>query len=133
MWGEDFIDKFNPSIEYLELFALVAGVLTWESEEVLVNTRITIFCDNMGIVGMINKMTSNCKILLRILTLNNLRFNRRITARYVDTKSNFLADALSRNQIKRFKMLGPEMNDSPDKITESMWPISKVWEKYNSV
>ena len=77
------MDKHNPNIEYLGLFALVAGVLTWESDEALVNSRISIVCNNMGVVGMINKMTSSCKhcmVLLRILTLNNLRLNRRITA-----------------------------------------------------
>ena len=30
-WGEDFMEKYQPSIEYLELYALVAGVLTWVS------------------------------------------------------------------------------------------------------
>ena len=51
--------KYNPSIEYLELFALTAAVLTWGSK--LKNRRITIFCDNLSVVCMINndKVTSS--------------------------------------------------------------------------
>ena len=36
-WGQDFVEKCNPSIEYLELYALVAGVITWEDHEDLIN------------------------------------------------------------------------------------------------
>ena len=40
-WGKDFILKNKPSIQYLELFALTAGVITWSDS--LVNTRLIIF------------------------------------------------------------------------------------------
>ena len=69
----NFIRDCEPSIEYLELFAMVAGVLTWQN--LLTNCRITIFCDNKAILSMVNKLSSSCKncmVLLRLLTLNNL-------------------------------------------------------------
>ena len=50
----------NPSIEYLELFALAAGLLTWRDEPELKNRQITIFCDNQAVVDMINDMSSKC-------------------------------------------------------------------------
>ena len=77
-WNTQFIKMHRPSIEYLELFALCAGVMTWQNEDQLRDCRIAIFCDNMAVVHMINNMSSSCKqcmYLLRMLTLNNLRYN----------------------------------------------------------
>ena len=74
MWEQYYIEKFDPSIEYLELFALCAGVFTWESEKQMRDSKVTIFCDNMAVVHMINKGSSGCKncmVLLQLLTLNN--------------------------------------------------------------
>ena len=113
IWEREFIQKEKPSIEYLELFTLCAGLFTWES--FLTNCRIIIFCDNISVCHMLNKLTSSCKncmVLIRMLTLNGLRFNRRVKAKYISTKANFLADALSRNQLKRFRRLGPQMNEN---------------------
>ena len=28
-WNKEFIEQCKPSIEYLELYALIAGVMTW--------------------------------------------------------------------------------------------------------
>ena len=71
-WEPGFIQEKEPSIEYLELFALIAGVLTW-SETKLTNRRVVIFCDNMAVVHMVNKNASTCRhcmTLLRLLVLN---------------------------------------------------------------
>ena len=120
--------QYHPSIEYLELFALCAGIFTWESE--LRDCRIIVLCDNQAVVAMVNAITSrcpNCMQLLRLLVLNGLMFNRRVFASYIDTKSNFLSDALSQSQLKCFRRLGPHMNEFPDKISEVIWPIERVW------
>ena len=128
-WDPQFIDSCKPSIEYIELFALVAGIITWAEQ--LANCRIKIFYDNISVVHMVNNTTSsceNCMILIRILILNGLRYKRRVTVAYIDTKSNFLADALSRGQISHFRRLGGSlMQHYPDKIHHSLWPISKLW------
>ena len=60
-WGANFIKEKKPSIEYVELFALCVGVLAWQNQPELCNARITIFCDNIAIVHMINNITSSCK------------------------------------------------------------------------
>ena len=128
-WGRQFMKQNKPSIEYPELFALCAGILTWDSD--LNNCRIIVHCDNQAVVHMVNSTTSSCRKcmkLLRILVLNNMRFNRRVFARWLDTKSNFLADSLSRMDLIRFRKLGPNMNQFPDHISPDLWPISKVWE-----
>ena len=130
-WETEFIRQVHPSIEYLELFALMAGILTWQDHELLVNCRITVFCDNMAVVHMINNMVSSCKncmYLIRILTLNGLRYNRRLTATYVSSRNNFLSDALSRNQKDHFRTLGPHMAELLDSIPQDIWPLSKIME-----
>ena len=131
IWSEKFIVEKEPSIDYLELFALSAGILAWESEPELSNARITVFCDNMGVVHMVNNKSSKCKncmFLLGVLSLNGLKFNQQLTARYVTSKNNFLANALSRNQMSRFRKLGPYMNQSPDQLPDLIWPPEKIWQ-----
>ena len=60
-WGSQFIQNCDPSIEFLELFALTAAVLTWSSKfPCLHNSRVTIFCDNEAVMHMVNNMASSC-------------------------------------------------------------------------
>ena len=54
-WEPGFIKACQPSIEYLELYALCAGVFTWQ--ERISNCRVTVFCDNTAVVSMINNLT----------------------------------------------------------------------------
>ena len=37
-WNPDFIEQNEPSIKYLELYALTAGILTWKEDSKLQNT-----------------------------------------------------------------------------------------------
>ena len=72
-WDLLFIQLQNPSIAYLELYALCIGILMWEAQPELRDNRVKVFCKNMGVVEMLNSMTSKCKhcmYLLRLLTLN---------------------------------------------------------------
>ena len=77
-WELGFIERASPSIEFLELYALCVGVLIWERHPEMTNSRVTIHCDNMAVVHMINSMTSSCgrcMHLLHIIALNNLQSN----------------------------------------------------------
>ena len=128
-WDAAFILDKKPSIEYLELFALLAGILTWEYK--LQNIRLLVHCDNQVVVAMINNLLSSCKNcmkLLRILTLNNLNINRRVFAVYISMKDNYLTDALSRGKIELFfKKATKTVNRFADKIDPAIWPMSKLW------
>ena len=133
-WPPDFIQKFKPSIEYLELFAVTAAVLTWIHQ--FKNKRIILFCDNRSVVDMINFTTTSCKncmVLVRILVLKGLVENVRIFARHVRGVDNGLADSLSRNKIKEFHKLcneaGKLMEPSAVPVPEAIWPINKIWKK----
>ena len=78
-WETNYIQRHQPSIEYLELYALVAAVRTWEKR--IQNIHMVLYCDNQSIVEMVNSQVSKCKncmFLLRLLMLNNLVNNRRI-------------------------------------------------------
>ena len=127
-WPQLFIEQKDPRIEFLELYALVTGLLTWQDS--LVNVRVMVFCDNIAAIHKVNNTTSSCSQcmkLIRILVLNGLKYNRSIRAKFVSTKKNRIADALSRLQIKRFRKLAPDANKLPDEIDNRMWPVTKIW------
>ena len=132
-WEFNFIKKYKPSIAYLELYAMCVGIFTWA--EKLTNIRMVVFIDNKSARDMINSTSSNCKHcmkLLRLLTLNNLMYNRRVFARYVESKANELADDLSRMKIGSFfraaRRLNKKVNAEPDPLPNELWPLSKLWE-----
>ena len=86
-WNKSFLEICRPSIQFLELYALVAAILTWG--ERLRNMRIQVFVDNKGARDVVNNSSSNCKRclnLLRLLMADNLAFNRRVFVLYVESK-----------------------------------------------
>ena len=104
------------------------GVFAWP--ERIQNTRV-IRCDNESVVHMVNSMSSNCAQcmkLLRLLTLNNLKFNRRIFVHHISGKNKLLSDALSRMKFEKIFRLTPStINYYPDPLPQELWPISKIW------
>ena len=130
MWDKCIITKFNPSIKFLELYALTAAVLQWIYR--FKNNRVILFCDNISVMQMINKATSSCKHcmnLIRIVILESLKQNVRIYAKYVSSKDNAISDALSRNQMARFVKLTKdlEMDENSMPVPSTIWPMCKVW------
>ena len=122
--------RIDQVIEFLELFALAAGILTWEDHPLLNNRRVIIFCDNQAVVSMVNNITSSCKncmILLRLLVLNSLIHNQRLFVHYVRSRDNGISDALSRLQWDRFRKLAPNMNKLPHQVDQRIWPLEKIW------
>ena len=129
MWPEGWIAEADPSIEFLELFALTAGVLTWIHR--FKNRRIWLFCDNESVVHMVNKSSSSCgkcMKLIRLIVLEGMKMNVRINVKHVRSEENTLSDALSRNQMKRFWKNAPHtMLRKPTTIPNVIWPIDKFW------
>ena len=130
MWPQQFIQKFKPSIEYLELYAVTAAVLAWIHN--FKNNRIILFCDNRSVVDMINATSTSCKnrmVLIRIIVMKGLLENVRIFAKHVSGISNGLADSLSRDKIEQFHRLceGRVIDKEPVSIPEDIWPIGKIW------
>ena len=72
-WSKNFIVENDPSITYLELYAVAVALLSWG--ERLANTRSIIFCDNIGACAILNFMSSSCKncmILIRLLVMHQM-------------------------------------------------------------
>ena len=130
-WDEEFCLQVQPSIEYLELYAVAVGVLNWL--KLFKNRKIMLFCDNQAVVEMINNSSSRCKncmILIRMIVLECLVCNTRVFARYVRSKENDKADALSRLQWDRFwQLAGNQMNSEPTQIPCCLWPMNEIWLK----
>ena len=63
-WDLDTI-KLKPSINYLELYAVAVSVLNWLP--LVANKRVTLFCDNMSVVQMVNSTSSSCKNCMVLL------------------------------------------------------------------
>ena len=130
-WNPSFIREQKPSIPYLELYALCTGIIIWG--KYLRNDRFIIYCDNKSVRDMVNSTTfgcKNCMVLIRLLVLDSLVHNRRLTVKYVKSKDNELADALSRGDLKKFWEKAPhDMNSTPDPPPSNIWPISKIWIK----
>ena len=127
-WESDFIQVHKPSIEFLELYALCVGLLTWETY--LSNCRIIIHCDNTAVVNMVNNLASKCEKcmkLIRILTLNGLTFNRRVSVKYIKSADNNLADALSQLDLKRFRRDRPFMNKTPNSISPVLQSAQSIF------
>ena len=130
-WVPNFIKDLNPSIAYLELFAMCVGILAWGHQ--LTNTRVVIFCNITSVRDMWNVQTSgcpNCMFLIRTLVSDNLVYNRRIKVKYVRSADNDQADALSRFQFDSFFKLSPGSALLPrTRAPSSIWPPSKNWIK----
>ena len=128
-WNEEFMLVTEPSIEYLELYAVTIGVLLWTQH--VKNRRIIIFCDNESVISMINSTSSscrNCLKLLRMITMHALDNNTRICARRVVSLTNKKADYLPRRMFDKFWALAPViMSPMPEPIPHKLWPMTKVW------
>ena len=133
MWPKWFLET-APSIELLELLAVTVGVLLWIHK--FRNRRIVIFVDNKSVRDMLNNnssSTKDCMVLIRIIVLECMIWNVRLFAKFVSSKDNDIADALSRAQYKRFSNLIQErkkvMNAQPCRMPEEIWPLNKIMVK----
>ena len=134
-WQLGYIEKFNPSIEYLELYAVCVSVFAWA--DLIKNRRIVLFCDNQSVVSMINQSSSSCKncmLLIHMLTSRCLFAKLRIFACWVRGAENQRADYLSRQKIQKFIQFSQEQQGQmvdcfPTAIPEELWPLSRLWLK----
>ena len=132
-WDEEFLKEADPSIEFLELYALTVSLLTWvEFKELPIrNNRITMFCDNQAVVSMVNNLATSCKQcrkLVQLIALCGIKYNVRLFVRYIKSAKNWLSDALSRLDFNRFHTLAPTgMRTYPDPPKPQFWPPQKIW------
>ena len=82
---------------------------------------------------MINNVTSGCKncmVLVRLTVLHGMLNNIKISAKYVESKRNKIADSLSRLQFQQFATLARkrgDMDEQPTNVPNEIWPMDKIW------
>ena len=130
-WDPYFIRKFDPSIEYLELYAVTVAIELWL--KCLANKRFYLFCDNQAVVAMINNTTSscrNCMVLIPIIVLEALKYNVVVKAKYIRSVDNKKSDAISRRKFELFhKLTNFTADKMPSVIPDLLWPMTKLWIK----
>ena len=128
-WDEYFMQQHEPSIAYLELYAVAICILNWIQR--FANRRVILFCDNMSVVYMLNKNTSHCPkclILIRMIVLHSMIHNVRVFAKHVASKDNLISDLLSRNKYQQFlEVTEGRFESQPTPIPNSLWPMNKLW------
>ena len=117
VFPDDIISQDNndvTSMALFELYPIVVACFLWGSQ--WLKKRILFHCDNMATVQIINKGRSKVKIinkLMRKLTWFAAQYSFTVHAEHVPGKLNNIADAISRFQIKRFRSLAPQADQSP--------------------
>ena len=129
-WNIAFMRKYQPSIQFLELYAVTAGLLIWMKN--FQNKRIVVYCDNQSVMNMLNHGSSNCKycmVLIRLVILESLIWNVSVYAQHVKSKDNGIADALSHLDWPRFYKLteNMDMDDISTLVPPQIWPMEKIW------
>ena len=99
---------------YLELLALVSAAATWGDR--WRGKRVTFHCDCEPVVFAVSKLTSpspNMMHLIRTLFMIAARSQFEFRVLHIPGVTNQVADALSRGQIDRFRLLCPGSDRSP--------------------
>ena len=125
-WPVRFFKIRKPSINLLELYAIVLAVDVWKNH--FRGQHIRLNSDNSATVHMINNKSSKVKenmMLIRHLTIICMNFQIYVTARYHKGKLNKESDSLSRGKIRLFKRLTKyQANPRPTSIRSKIYPIS---------
>lgn len=114
----------SHDMTFLELIPVVLSVIIWGDK--LANKKITFHIDNQALVAVMNKQTSRSElvmVLVRALVLKSMLHNILFRAEYISTKSNIIADAISRKQWARFRQAAPNARTNPQPIPQSFYNI----------
>ena len=96
-------DQEKASTAWLEIIGVAIAVELWGDK--LKNRHVVLHCDSQAVVEMVNKLTSKsarCMAFVRRIAEMEMRNNLRIQLKYIESKKNEIADALSRLQFSRF-------------------------------
>ena len=110
-------EEVNSTIEFKELFALVAACRTWGHN--WSRKRIRVHCDNSAVVDCVRSGTSRAPPvmdLLRTLFVVCSLFNFTVSVVHVAGTPNPVADALSRFRMQEFRRLAPAAWHVPDTL-----------------
>ncbi|XP_077790847.1 uncharacterized protein LOC144328967 [Podarcis muralis] len=116
--------EITRDLTFLEFFPIAVAVHLWVEE--FRNRRVCFWTNNQAVVSVLAKLSSRSprvSALLRVFVLHCLRNNIVFSARFVPGVSNEIADALSRFQMERFRLLVPEARIRPECFPEHLWSL----------
>ena len=114
----------SHSITFLEFFPVVVAVVLWAP--LLSGKRIILRSDNEAVVAILNKQTSKCihvMKLVRFMVLQCLKYNLLFSAKHIPGKLNNIADALSRFQESRFREAAPHAEVFATPVPDFLWTL----------
>ena len=112
------------SIAWLEFFPIVVSIVLWGGQ--LKGKKIILNCDNEAVVNIINKQSSKCPEimkLLRFFVLQCLKNFLSVCAKHVPGVNNEIADALSRFQMDRFWRAAPGARKEAFLVPDFLWRL----------
>lgn len=112
--------KVFLDITFLEMIPVLLAVVLWGN--FMSNKRILMHIDNEALVSVLNKQSSKSKRLMKLVrefVLISMKLNIIFKAVHVSSKSNGIADAISRMQWDRLKRLAPGASTDPVTIPSS--------------
>ena len=113
------------NLSLLEFYPIVLAVHVWWDE--LRNARLTIKCDNLATVYIINKLKSSDELtmkLVRLFALQCLKGNILFQAVHIPGRLNTGPDLLSRGRVLAFNQLFPSINQSTRVIPKDLLPCN---------
>ena len=115
-------------INWKEMYAVLYAFLLWHSH--WEHGEVLVYCDNQAVVKAINKRSIRGPTItpLQTLFLIAALFNVTISAVWIPTASNTIADALSRHDFKRLANLGIQYNHHIQR-SEPPFPIQTLRQK----
>ena len=122
-WPE-WVLKMNLSIAALELFPIYVAIKIWGRE--LANRRVHFRSDNIATVAILNKKTSPCPTIMKMvrdIVLSCLLLNISLKATYIEGRNNCIADYLSRFQMVDFYRVAPTAARSGVRLPDNIWTV----------
>jgi len=114
------------SIAALELFPIYVALKIWGNE--LASSRVHFKSDNEATVYILNKKTSPCVTIMKMvreIVLICLRLSISLKASHISGRNNCLADYLSRFQMAAFYKAAPAASKSGVELPAAIWNVLK--------
>ena len=130
-WPDEW-KSFHISV--MELYPIVLALELWNSQ--LTHQSIVFHCDNLAVCHIINSHSSKdptIMILIRRLVVCAMKSNILFHAVHVPGLLNPLADALSRQDMVKARLLAPALSEAATQVPPSLLPAAildlKSWEQ----
>lgn len=128
-WNEATRDK---DIDFKELFAILAAVVTWGHQ--WAGKRVIIVTDNKPITQIWSSGSTpspHLMCLTRKIFLFAAANNFSLSLKHILGHFNPVADALSRFQMPKFRRLMPDAETNPTPIPATVWELGNHLERTN--